>query len=108
MVLSLRLENNRQIIPETELALRSRVYSSTAEEINLCQEQLNVNCKIMTQNINIITSGDIVYEQDGVTVFNGGNSYYNIALSIWSEFQGTRVCLIGTNGEIGVHTICAI
>ena len=98
----------------TELALRSSSGYLTTEERNICAEVLAINCTIATQTSGDIITGDIVYESDGVTPFDGGASnsstsaFYNLGLSFWTEVQGTRVCSIDNFGVISVNTICNI
>lgn len=90
----------------TEAAFRSSTGFTNLGDTNICLENPVVDCRIATQTLNQITSGDIVYEFDGITIFNGNGLYYNLALSAWTEFEGTRVCLINTDGTINVDTIC--
>jgi hypothetical protein len=92
--------------PTTQLALRSNGYATTTE-INICAQTPLVNCRIAVQTLGAITSGDIMYNSDGITLFNGNNNYYNVVLQEWAEFEGSRVCYISSNGVIGVDTICA-
>lgn len=115
MILSLTYENTQATVtPTTELALRSASGYSTTTERNICVETLNTNCKILTQTTGQITSGDRMYESDGVTPFNGGGSvggyqaYYNVSLSVWTTANGSRVCLISNDGFISVDTTCNI
>jgi hypothetical protein len=114
MIFSISLSQTVVATPTTELALRSNTGYLTTTERNICLEQLIDNCKIATQVANEITSGDRMYEADGITPFNGGSSvggfqaYYNVDLSIRSEASVTRVCLINNDGFIEVDTICNI
>jgi hypothetical protein len=99
--------------PTTELALRSDSGYQTTTERDICLEVLNTDCRIQTQTANQITSGDRMYEANGITPFNGGASvggfqaYYNVTLSISSQANGSRVCLIDNDGFLSVVTICA-
>ena len=97
-----------------ESAFRSNIGRLTLEETNICLLELDTECKIDTQISNTITSGDIVYNIDGVTPFNGGLSvggfyaYYNIKLSFTETLQGSRICYIDNVGVIDVIQDCPI
>lgn len=96
-----------QPVAGLESALRSVNGFLTTEETNICVELLDATCQIVPQITNKITSGDIMYESDGITVFNGGNQYYNVALSMWTN-EETNVCLISETGVISIYTICFV
>jgi hypothetical protein len=100
--------------PITVAGLRSSIGYATTTETNICNEALVIDCRISLQTPNIITSGDRMYETDGVTPFNGsqgtGRSYgfFNVVLSISTEANESRVCYIDENGFMSVNTICPI
>jgi hypothetical protein len=92
--------------PVTEAALRSAQGYATTTETNVCLASLVTDCRVATQIANKITSGDVMYEADGVTRFNGFNGYYNVVISISQATESSKVCLIGTDGTMHVDTIC--
>ena len=74
---------------------------------NGCSLGLFEPCYVNTQSGGmVIQSGDIVYNQDGVTPFNGNNEYYLIPTSISAQGDPSYVCLVDNNGNINVYTIC--
>jgi len=94
--------------PVTVSALRSGQGYLTTSETDICMIPITTDCKIATQNNNQITSGDVMYELDGITPFNGDYKYYNLALSLWTEVEGSRVCYIDNIGVISINTICSV
>ena len=97
-----------------ESALRSNLGYQTVEETNICLVELDRECKIDTQVNDTITSGDIMYNSDGVTPFNGGLSvggffaYYNVKLSTTATLQVSKICYIDNAGVISVVQNCSI
>jgi len=116
MILSI---NTSEVIPQgtgaqtgKESASRSSLGFANTDTNNICAEPLTVDCKIQTQNTGLITSGDIMFEVDGMTRFNGGQSiggfqaYYNVSLPVSAINTGSKVCLINTDGVLEVFTTC--
>jgi hypothetical protein len=114
LILSQVYEQQAPVAPTTELAQRSSLGYATTTETNICAATIDTGCRILTQTTGQITSGDIMYEADGVTPFDGGaavggtQAYYNVKLSAWTTANGSRVCLINNDGFMNVDTICNI
>jgi hypothetical protein len=114
MILSTVVYEQNSLPSSFKSALRSNLGYQTVEETNICLVELDRECIINTQVNNTITTGDIMYNSDGVTPFNGGLSvggffaYYNVKLVFTETLQGSKICYIDNAGVINVVENCPI
>ncbi len=84
-------------------SLRSEI--GTIEDDVTCFEDLTIPIFMINSVAGEITSGDVVCNSnDPLDTFDGGNLYYRLSLD--SDPTNSKVCLVGSDGSIGVYGIC--
>jgi hypothetical protein len=86
-----------------ELASRSSL-STTDPDTEGCGFSLDTTCYVETQAPDVLTSGDIVYnDAEATSLFDGGGLYWRIKLPTQAS---SRLCLVSSEGVISIYSIC--
>ena len=75
----------------------------------LCSTSPNTKCYIRLADPTIISTGDTVYtDSAGTIIFNGGDGYYNMYISIAAYGENSNaICKVNTSGIITVQGFCS-